>query len=1122
MNRLDCWLSLILVVTLGFLLGMLGFFLWDKMPAPVQPIAWSDAAQWIASPEQSYRFYARRTFYVNDTVRTAWLRLSADNDFILYVNGQRIASEVSVYDNSFGFNSLLSEARQNFNDSLKYSVKNRANYQQGNYRDWKLTTYVDLTPYLRPGKNAIALEIQKGQNNPRFVVEGAIYTVPDAPIDLTTGATSWKVSTLAENHQQLLWFDADFPDQNWSEAKAIGSVTEVTYSRLSQHLFDRALEGTWISGEESPRGEVWLRNSWQMPLSGKRAFIRFAGDGEYALLINGLLVNRFEASDRNLLRMYDVTNFLHKGVNTLAVRLARPLDPDWSGRQRGAVVLNKALGFFLDGWIETDRGDIVGAIATSNTWTALHNPVSGWAEGAGFGQPATLLQQPYFQEFQRLYEGDAYLLNYPHYLWRSSLWQLAGISCALIYTWFLGRFWLGRNGWWDSLGAGAGLLLPGTLFLIAIGLLKHRYAEAERGLLFVQQHSNSLILLGFVGIVILTLLWSQIGASQKNIVDKVLTSQTKHLNNNLASVSLTFPAWGLWLLVGAIAFISLSLTVGGMAPSQSPTAVLVGSGFAAMVGLALIWRPCLGNCKEYVKSIVRSRVVLSQSLLLFVIVAIGFGLRSYKLDFVSLDWDESISLDATRGILRTGAPEATAGIWYTRGPFFHYMLALWLHWIGDTAVNGRWLSVIWGTATLVLVFIFARQVTGKIWIALLVTAILAVDPFSIWYSRNIRFYQVLQFTSLLAFWSFNKGFIQRSGRFYQYLFFIALTLMLLSQEITITLLPSFLIGFLFLYRPFRLSADWPIVLSALMTCVIYAYNGIFFSIKCLTPWIGLSDTTDSFMKPHLSDVTGFMAVFFPGCSRMYTLYSLFFFLGCIYFIKRGNGKIVFLFSSLLINLILLTIMSFNVGLRYAYSIYPVFITLAIYSAICLAESLGGRFQFILQNLLPLKAVALGCILLLLVGNLELERLESGYQDAINIRNDRVFEYIKQHRQPGDVVISNFPPAAIASSVKLNYHLSPYNVLEFSNVYSHNGRVIDRGAGSVLISNIDQVKQILQAGNRIWLHAARDFRGDPEMVLYLKTLGKPVMETFNARLRLWQPEDGLLPRVPNEGKDLGAY
>lgn len=1240
MSRFNRWLSLGLVLTLGFLVGILGFSFWDKMPTAVERVSWSPEAQWIAPRQPTYRFYARRTFYITDAVQKAWLRLSADHDFILYVNGIAIAREVSTLNNSLGLASRFTDSSQNLNDSSRYRVKTGVNYLLGNTRDWKLTAYIDLTSYLSPGKNTIALEIQKGQENARVVVEGAVYSVPDAPaINLTTGATPWQVSTLPKIHQGLQWFSPDLPDQSWPYAQAIGPVKEATYSRLSQRLFDRMLQGNWISGPESPQGEVWLRSYWQVPKTRKRAFIRFSGKGEYALLINGLLVKRYGVPDSKHLHMYDVTDFLRTGSNTLAVRLARPLDQDSSETQSGT------LGFFLDGWVETDWGlpskkashshsvkvdnniggntlaggisnndteffaednsnedveffaknnvfpdakffnedgsdedteslaeeegwgevdssreddpvededteslaeeedwgevdssredsaveserspvqpgityasepqnGITAPIATDSTWSAFNQPISGWSEGVGQGQPVSILGSPEPQQFQRSFGGNAYLLNYPNYLWHQSLWQLAGMGCASVCAWSLGRFWLGRrNGWWDSFGAGAGLLLPGTLFLIGIGLLKHRYAEEEQGLLFVQPQSTPLILLGFMAVVLLTLLWSQMGQRPQD---------------QLSSGLETLPRSGLWFLLGLIAFVSCSL-VGGIAFSWSPSILFVFFGFVQIGVLTFVSKRVRWSLSDWFKAVYDAWPSWGPWCLLVLIVGIGFALRVYKLDFTAVDSDENTSWDATKGILRTGAPIPASGIWYTRGPVYHYLLALWLRLVGDSAVNARFLSVLWGTAILVLFFIFTRKITGKIWFALVVTAILAIDPSDIWYSRFIRFYQVLQFTSLLAFWSFFKGFVYREGRVYQYVFFIDLTLNLLTQEVSLTLLPCFLIGFLFFYRPFRLSDDWSIVLGSLMTMAIFTYNIVFFSIKCLTPLVALSDSADSYLKPQLFNVSGFLCLLFVGPSRMHTLYSFFFFLGFVYFIQRRDGKLIFLFISVFLNLILLTCLVYQTASRYTYFIHPLFILLAVYSAVCITESLGRRLEFILQGLLPLRNIALGCIALLLISNIEPARILAGYQDAIARHNPQVFEYIHEHRQPGDVVIANLPSAAAIALGGLDYYLPPGFVIGFDRVYLREGRLIDRWAGGVAITNLDQMSHILEKANRVWIQL--DDRRRPrttelaQLYDYFYTLGQPVLETYGVRLLLWQRQDGLLPRVPNQGRDLGIY
>ena len=643
------------------------------------------------------------------------------------------------------------------------------------------------------------------------------------------------------------------------------------------------------------------------------------------------------------------------------------------------------------------------------------------------------------------------------------------------------------------------------MFLIGIGLLKHRYAEEEQSLLFVQPQSTPLVFLGFAGIVVLTLLGSQM---------------KWHLQYRSGKI---FPRWGLWFLFGLIAFASLGLA-GGMTFSWPAIPLLLLLGCIEVLVLALFWSQGLWS-QSWLKIILRAWPTWSQWLLLL-IVAVGFGLRVYKLDFTAIDSDENTSFDAIRGILRTGVPVTTSHTWYTRGPFYHYMVALWLHLVGASHFNARLLSVFWGTATLFLVFIFARRVTAQVWLALVVTAILALDPSEIWYSRFIRFYVVVQFMSLLTFWSFFKGFIYQEGRLYQYVFFIALTLTLLTQEVNLTLLPCFLMGFLFFYRPFRLAVDWPIVLGSLMVVIIYACDGIIFSIKCLTPWAALSSTTDSYLKLHLFDVTALTNLFFVGPTRMYTIYSFFFFLGFIYFLKRRNGELVFLFGVVFLNLIVLSILLYQIADRYTYAIYPLFILLAVYSAVCVGESLGRRLEEILNGLLPLRQIAVGGIALLLISNIEPSRVLAGYQDAIARFNPQVFEYVRVHRQPGDVAIANLPSAPAIALNGLDYYLPSSLALPFDGVYWHEGRLIDRWAGGVVLTNLDQMSHILEKANRVWIQLD-DTQPPPNSELaqlydYLHTFGQPVLDTYGVRLRLWQRQDGILPRVPNQGKDLGAY
>jgi|GEM_PF-834404 len=1200
MKRVASLLVLSLLLIFGLLLGSIGFSSLDKPPAPNQPVTWSADAKWIGTTKPTYRLYARKTFYVGtDKVQSAWLRISADNDFVVFINGQQIAREISVLRNSVGLVSRLS-VQQRPTDEVPYSVPATTEFLFQSAKDWKFTSYLDLSRYLIPGKNLIAINIQKGDKQPRFVLEGAIQSAPGfQSVQLTTGKTLWKVSILSENRQGLRWFHPSFPDQEWDQAKVLGPVRETTYSRLNQKIFEHPLQGSWISGAESKLGEAWLRKDWQIPHDRHRSYIRFSGNSEYDLLINGSLVGHYSADE--ITHALDVSNFLHTGTNLIAVHAQRFPDSTLSLRQ------SEPIAFFLDGWVDsaraiyskpsetvkddvrsylepTEPGDtkvdeeiaedelhvktaphdssdadfydresnlnenypvdhstedetddefeqpdglgavrrvrlsdraifaegMTAGIATDQSWIALANPDENWFLGAGQGQSTVLLQSNPPNSRLR-FEGDGYLRNFPAQFSRLLLWQTGGMISAIAIAYALGFFYSKTyDSGWNTLGTGAALLFPGILFLISVELLKHRYAETEIALLFNQSQSNLLVVLQLVGVVLITL----------------ILDQGHRINQPVSLISL--PKKALCFFWGIASWISLSLALKLFNVHLSFLAIFF------LASLLMIF-----------PNLAKSLVIACDHLWLFAkksewsvwivlagIVFVGLALRIYDIGFVDLEADENTSYDAIRGILRTGVPEVTSKIWYTRGPGYHYLCALWLRLVGDTAENARLLSALFGTATLVVTFIFARKITGNAWMSLLITAILAIDPWELGNSRFIRFYQVLQFTYILSLWLFFKGFIDRAGRRYQYAFFVTVTFAMLNQELTITTLPlCFLLGGLFFYRPFHWRKDWSILVGSITSLTIIVYDILFFSIKCLTPWVVLSGSTDSYIKPHLLDVTTFTNLFFAGPSRMHTLYTFFFVLGFLYFLIRGSSKLIFLFTHVVLSLIVLTIMTFQIAPRYTYNLYPIFVMLAVYSAFCVLDQIGKQLKTLTNYPLALRAIASICVLLLLFSNIEPIRVIEGYQNASWKRNTEATIFVRDHLQPGDIVVSASPfPAAIVLG-KLDYYLMPafrpgQLALPFDTVYLREGRLIERWAGGVVVNNLDQMSRILERANRVWvLIDDGKFDGkfvDPEFATYFETLGKVAMETFGCRVRLWERSDGILLRSPNQGGNLGIY
>jgi hypothetical protein len=249
-------------------------------------------------------------------------------------------------------------------------------------------------------------------------------------------------------------------------------------------------------------------------------------------------------------------------------------------------------------------------------------------------------------------------------------------------------------------------------------------------------------------------------------------------------------------------------------------------------------------------------------------------------------------------------------------------------------------------------------------------------------------------------------------------------------------------------------------------------------------------------------------------------------LGFLYFLVKRNTRLVFLFSSVIAFLLTITLLVVQISPRYTYGVYPLFVVLSVYSAFCILLSIGKILETGINNLLPLRAIALACVILIFMGNLEPNRVLAGYKDALARQNPELFEHVKQNLQPDDVVVANLPAAAAVSLGKLDYFLPSQGILSLDGFYLKQGQMIDRWAGGKVISNVDQFAELLNKSNRVWIQLDDNPRpNEPnqrQLYNYVRSLGKSVFEPYGVRLRLWQKSDGMLPTEANQGKDLGNY
>ncbi len=145
------------------------------------------------------------------------------------------------------------------------------------------------------------------------------------------------------------------------------------------------------------------------------------------------------------------------------------------------------------------------------------------------------------------------------------------------------------------------------------------------------------------------------------------------------------------------------------------------------------------------------------------LIFIGFILRVYRLDFFSLRGDEAFTVIFVQ--------RTWEGLW--RGisliepnpPLMYLLLRVWVALAGSSEFATRYFSVFFGVLCIPLIYRLALElarsplVKGRIseglWIALFAAALIAINPYQIWHSQDVRNYTLwpaLSLASLIFFW----------------------------------------------------------------------------------------------------------------------------------------------------------------------------------------------------------------------------------------------------------------------------------------------------------------------------------------------------------------------------------
>jgi uncharacterized membrane protein len=161
---------------------------------------------------------------------------------------------------------------------------------------------------------------------------------------------------------------------------------------------------------------------------------------------------------------------------------------------------------------------------------------------------------------------------------------------------------------------------------------------------------------------------------------------------------------------------------------------------------------------------------------LLIIIAVGAGLRVYKLNGDSLWLDEASSVKFAKeppaGIIETTSKDV-------HPPLYYFALHYWMKLFGDTETAARLLSALFGIFCLPVVYKIAAHLFDRS-TALLATLLLALSRFHLEFSQEARMYSLLVLLSLCSIYFFIK-LLEGRSRYTLALYIAASALMMYTH-----------------------------------------------------------------------------------------------------------------------------------------------------------------------------------------------------------------------------------------------------------------------------------------------------------------------------------------------------
>jgi len=930
----------------------------------------------------------------------------------------------------------------------------------------------DIKSYLHPGRNVITVKVQSDEDTPKLLVQGEVVATSATPIQ---SDTSWKCYPHEDKIGNLAWDNAYFTDASWPDAKDTGVAGTIPADGIVAPLI-APVKGFYITAESPAVGATVFRKTINVPSGNQITWLRVGTPDDFDIAVNGRLI-------------YGTSMLLRYRSGTAAVRG----DTDAISRVET---------------IEDERG----TYPTAKYKTFVRSVLMKNVFHEGNNELTVTLHQSPILELRNI----------------ETLWLdgsiLIGNESIPIAT----------NSEWDSRVGPSGNFTPSLIdstisYESQVDSLDGFGLKVDEGVpgfyRFAEYTGLSFLVLLVLGII-------------SGLIPRPKDSPRVSFWGKIPTA---LPAL---VLTGGL-LIQLVLSLSDEDPFYASPAyaskvlwiTLLVAIFATLVPL-FSWLPHAFEKKEVSKA-----PSYTVKLVVSYVVLVGLLVCSAMYCFHGLAGqgllaDEYVSMVAAKGIVRHGVPVfENTGIIYTRSSLYHYLLAFFMLFGGagnkDILVL---LSVFWHLATVVLAFVWVRQMKG-LKAALLASTLVALCPLLLYFAREIRFYSQLTFFTTLCFYLLWKSLQAPEKQWYKVATLLSFSAAYLSQQFAVGILPAmFIIIFLSgdLRRWFR---GWPLV-AGLFAVAVMGVDALVYFRYCQTALPYVDSESVSPIAFHTDVLEVLPSMLLSGYERSLLVCGVAYLAGAIWVFLSFAGSAVtraqafakgwtwwsFLYVSSFVSIIVVDLIVSRPTPRYIVFLGPIFlITVAccieefISALPKLIETLSGRFAAVATRGL----VGAACLGLLIVAYRPARTWDAGEQNAIRDLTSCT-EFLKGQIKAGDKLVFFSPEAALYDLGRCDYVMKPKKGSIFKYKGS-DGIMRERNSGAIVIDNTDKLRDVLANSNRVWIVLQTQNLTEPGadtngmLTKFVKDNFKVAFEPVSMMVLEWDRSDGhLRDSVENTG------